>query len=118
MLLLTSIPQLMHGAFISQTMQVKILNKVKEITAKTGNEEDNETLRAMQRYIGQLISSQITKITENSKGPKAKDEKKLAQPKDEKAQDLKAVKKQFGKKRTLADKAEDEHDMDGAKKRK
>lgn len=65
MLLLMNIPQLMHGAFISQTMQVKILNKVKEITAKTGNEENNETLEAMQKYIEQLISAQITKINEN-----------------------------------------------------
>lgn len=47
MLLLISIPQLMHGAFISQTMQIKILNKVKEITAKIGNEENNETLVAV-----------------------------------------------------------------------
>lgn len=118
MLLLISIPQLMHGAFVSQTMQVKILNKVKEITANTGNEENSETLKAVQSYVGQLISAQITKISENQKAPKAKDEKKAAQPKDDKAKDLKAVKKQFGKKRTLADKAEDGDNEDSANNRK
>ena len=102
-------------------MQVKILNKIKEITAKIGiAEEKNANLEAVKTYIEKLISAQLIKINENQKGPKAKEDKKAAQPKKEKAQDLKSVKAQFGKKRLYAEKAEKEVDNvdDGANIRK
>ena len=67
-------------------MQVKILNKIKEITAKIGiAEEKNANLEAVKTYIEKLISAQLIKINENQKGPKAKEDKKAAQPKKEKA---------------------------------
>ena len=92
-------------------MQVKILNKIKEIIVKIGTtEEKNSTLESVKTYIEQLISTQLIKINESQKGLKAKEDKKAIQPKKDKAQDLKSVKAQFGKKRTFADKAEKEED--------
>ena len=67
-------------------MQVKILNKIKEITAKIGiAEEKNANLEAVKTYIEKLISAQLIKINESQKGPKVKEDKKAAQPKKEKA---------------------------------
>lgn len=38
LLLLACIPQLMHGAFVSQPMQLKILGKMKDIISKIGED--------------------------------------------------------------------------------
>lgn len=105
MLLLVCIPQLMHGAFISQPMQVKILMKVKEITSGISTVESSP-LAAVKDNILNLVQIQITKIENSQKAQRIKEEKK-AQPKA-KAADLKALKGKsaIGKKRTYADKIE------------
>ena len=41
-------PTLLHGAFVNQTMQLKILDRVKEIIPTLGDEnDDSETLKAV-----------------------------------------------------------------------
>lgn len=111
LLLLAAVPQLMHGAFISQPMQLKILQKVKDITANLGKDEGddarsaNDSLPAVIAYVNTVIEQQVSKIEQHQQGLKAKHVK---QPEAKRpAADLKAVKDSLamGKKRTYAQRA-------------
>jgi len=56
-------PTLLHGAFVNQTMQVKILDRVKEIIPSLGSEDDeSETLKAVKKFVMNIVDSQLTKI--------------------------------------------------------
>lgn len=71
LLLLAAVPQLMHGAFISQPMQLKILGKIKDITANLGKDEGddaipaNDSLPAVIAYVNTIIEQQVSKIEQH-----------------------------------------------------
>ena len=92
-------------------MQLKILEKVKDIIANLGKDQEDDavsagdSLPAVQAYVSTVIEQQVSKIQQNQQGLKTKHVK---QPEAKRpAADLKAVKDSLamGKKRTYAQRA-------------
>ena len=56
LLLFGAFPTLMHGAFVTQPMQIKILDRVKEIVPTLGaGEDESANLKAIKVYVLTLI---------------------------------------------------------------
>ena len=59
LLLLTSLPQLMHGAFINPPMQLKVLEKVKDLVSNLMKEQEDapadSSLPAVTAHISTII---------------------------------------------------------------
>lgn len=113
LLMLCCVPTLMHGAFIQQQMQLKILNKVKGITETlelpetTSSQEKLAEFKAVKDYVSSQIEANIKKIQavpsslkdrNNKENNPAQAERQIERP------SLKAVRESIGKKRSYADK--------------
>ena len=103
----------MHGTFINPPMQLKVLEKVKDLVSNLSKEQEvapaDSSLPAVTAHISTIIVQHLAKIDQAQLAQKAKQIKAKQPAPARKATDLESVKASLatGKRRTQAQKSAD-----------